>query len=231
MSNISYYCINFLDENRRKKMIEKFTQFGIELQFVPPVYKDNYRLPQGINSDNRTWSIMLQHMDSINDFYTNSENEYAIICEDDILLSKDFLLDMPNIISSFEELNIDILLLGYLLDFPPEEFSTRGEFNLVKKNEKYSYYEFPYHLWGSQMYLINRNHAKFLLDKYTIEYAIINIKTSPFSPDWTITKDGKHLLIYPMLALEEGATKTDHIGQNTFHEKCFNINYDSSIYI
>ena len=233
MENISFYCINFLDENRKKRMIARFDFFGIPLQFVPPVYQSDARLPQKedhINCDSRTWSIMLQHMDSIRDFYNSSNNEYAIICEDDILLHKDFVLDLPNILIEFEELKLDVLLLGYLLNISSEALLKSPEFSLVKKNEKYSYHELPYHLWGSQMYLINRNHAKFLLDKYTIIYAITNIKTSPYNPDWTLTKDGRHLLIYPMLALEEGITKTDHIGQNTFHQQCFDINYNPEIY-
>jgi hypothetical protein len=235
MENISYYCVNFLDDFRREKMINRFNKIGIPLQFIPPVYTNDERLPTDtIKTDYRIWSIMLQHLDSINDFYMNSENEYAIICEDDILLSKDLLEDLPNIIIDFEELKLDVLLLGYLLPFSSEEFidiSLEGsEFSLVKKNEKYSYHEFPYHLWGSQMYLINRKHAKFLLDKYTIEYAITNIETSPFNPDWTLTKDGKHLLIYPMLAVEEGVVKTNDIGQYNFHKKCFDINYNPDIY-
>ena len=233
MENISFYCINFLDENRKKRMINRFDFFGIPLQFVPPVYKSDARLPQKedhINCDNRTWSIMLQHMDSIRDFYNNSNNEYAIICEDDILLHKNFILYLPDILIEFEELKLDVLLLGYLLNISAEGILASPEFSLIKKNEKYSYHELPYHLWGSQMYLINRNHAKFLLDKYTIEYAITNIEISPYNPDWTLTKDGRHLLIYPMLALEEGITKTDHIGQNTFHQQCFDINYNPEIY-
>jgi len=234
MENISFYCINFLDKNRKEKMINRFNFFELSLQFVPPVYQSDARLPQkddGIECDRRTWSIMLQHMDSISDFYNNSNNEYAIICEDDILLHKDFVSYLPNIIIDFEELKLDILLLGYLLNISADALSTSSEFSLIQKNKKYSYYALPYHLWGSQMYLINRKHAKFLLDKYTIVYAITNINTSPYNPDWTITKDRHHLLIYPMLALEEGGTKTDHIGQNEFHQQCFEVNYNPELYL
>jgi hypothetical protein len=37
-------------------------------------------------------------------------------------------------------------------------------------------------------------------------------------------------MIYPMIALEEGVTKTEHEGQNNFHKLCFDVNYNENIY-
>lgn len=78
------------------------------------------------------------------------------------------------------------------------------------------------------MYLISRKHAKYLLDYYTVEHAISSIGIEPYSSDWTITKKGKKSIIYPMLAVEEGMTKTDESFQNYFHQKCKDFNYNSS---
>jgi len=239
MENISFYCINFLNEERKNKMIERFSKFQISLNFIPPVFITDERLPHNILNDGekRIWSIMLQHLDSIRHFYENTTNEYLIVCEDDILLSKDFKDDLPKIIKDYEDLELDILLLGYLIDISFEKNKhhpsiieknsgqSNNDFVLLQKPQKYNYYQFPYHIWGSQMYLIKRKHAKFLIDKYTIEYAIEDRCRCSFNPDWTITKDQNHAIIYPMIALEEGDTNTDHIGQITFHKTCFFKNY------
>ena len=80
------------------------------------------------------------------------------------------------------------------------------------------------------MYLISRAYAKFLLDKYTIEFALNNLD-KPYSPDWVITKNGNKAMLYPMIAVEEGNTKTSHEGQNNFHKRCFEANYDSNLFI
>jgi hypothetical protein len=231
--NVSFYCVNFKDEERRSNMIKRFEILGMELKFVEPVYITDPRLDiESINSNigtKRIWSIMLQHLDSIQDFYENTTNEYMILCEDDILLSKDMLINLPSILETFQELNLDVLLLGCLLNFKIDRQMIYQDYNVMKETEKYTYYDFPYHVWGSQMYLIDRNHAKFLLDKYTIDYALADLNR-PFNPDWTLTKDGKKCMIYPMIAIEEGVSKSDHGGQNYFHLECFRVNYDENVY-
>lgn len=234
---VSFYCINFNDDARRRKMVERFSSHNIKLEFVNPVYTTDERLNVGdenvINQYKRTWSIMLQHLDTIRHFVENTENDYLILCEDDILISKNMTNDLPAIIDNFEELKLDVLLLGYLMHFKLDKNQTHPEFPIIKSAEeadgRYTYYGFPYHLWGSQMYLINRKHAVFLLNKYDINYALADLNR-PYNPDWTLTKDGVRAMIYPMLAVEEGVTKTDHAGQNSFHQLCFETNYDEQIF-
>lgn len=238
---VSFYCINFNDDARRSKMIERFSSHHINLEFVKPVYTTDERLDVGsgaagdgndITPHKRTWSIMLQHLDSIQHFVENTDNEYLILCEDDILISKNMTTDLPNIIENFEELKLDVLLLGYLMHFKLDKNTPHAEFPVIKEaaaDAPYTYYGFPYHLWGSQMYLIHRKHAVFLLNKYDINYALADLNR-PYNPDWTLTKDGVRAMIYPMIALEEGSTKTDHTGQNCFHKLCFDTNYDEQIF-
>jgi GR25 family glycosyltransferase involved in LPS biosynthesis len=225
MDNIAFYCINFNDEERKNRMIKRFENQGFHLSFVDPVYKDDERLVEVECNDfkRRVMSIMLQHMDSIEDFYENTEKEYCVICEDDILISKNLLNDLHSVLENYHELQLDVLLLGYLLPFKLD--NSHPEYPLLKETETYNYYNFPYHLWGSQMYLIHRKHAKFLIDKYTMEYALADMNR-PYNPDWTLTKDGKKGMIYPMLALEEGTQKSDHVGQDQFHRNCFETHYN-----
>ena len=133
--------------------------------------------------------------------------------------------DLKDIIENFNKLDLDILLLGYLLPV-----KMHNNYFKVKKMTGYNYHDYPNDLWGSQMYLINRRYANFLLTKYTIEFAINNLD-KPYSPDWTITKNCNRAIIYPMLALEEGDNKSNNISQNDFHRKCFENNYDPDIYL
>ena len=231
------YVINFQDESRKQNMIRRFDAFGISLHFVPPVFTGDSRLEgNGTEIGNkRVWSIMLQHLDSIRDFYFgDSKANHCIICEDDILISKYFARDMPYILKHFNQLNLDVLLLGYLL---PYKWSKKD--NLILdldlggegrgRGPEYTFKYYADDLWGSQMYLISRNHAKYLLDTFTVDWAQSHLE-SPFSPDWILTKKGNRAMLYPMLAVEEGNTKTDHWGQNNFHQNCFLANYDPAIY-
>ena len=228
--SVSFYCINFNDAERKLKMENRFSNLGIKCVIIDPVYTNDSRIPTIYEeSTKRIWAIMIQHLDSIHHFYQNTENEYMIICEDDILISKNILFDLPEILANFAFLELDVLLLGYLLDksidnpeYPLMHTDCREE---GTSPSKYSYHEFPYHLWGSQMYLISRKHARFLIEKYTIEYGMADL-SRPYNPDWTLTKDGKKAIIYPLIAVEEGHTKTDNYIQNEFHQRCFLRNYN-----
>jgi hypothetical protein len=82
--------------------------------------------------------------------------------------------------------------------------------------------------------MLTKKYAKYILDKYSIEYAIKSLTDNtlqPFSADWTITKEDNRALIFPMLAVETADKKSGHYGQDIFHENCKNCNYDSEIYI
>src|SRR5665647_670462 len=175
--NISFYCVNFKDTERRNKMLERFNNQNLTLNFVPPVYVDDERLNTDFIHKNvckagkRIWSIMLQHLDSLQHFLDNTDHEFVIVCEDDIKISKTFVKELHLALYHYLDLKLDVLLLGYLLDRKLEE--NEGDFKLLRKTENnFRFHDFPYHLWGSQMYLMNRKHAKFLLEKYTVEYAM-----------------------------------------------------------
>ncbi len=228
--NIPIYVVNMNDPIRKNKMIKRFDTIGLKYKFTPPVYSTDSRLSvENEKINKRAWSCQLAHLDSIKDFYENTDNEYCIVCEDDILISKNFNRDLPLIIDNFNKLNLDILLLGYLLPFKLQFKIEHANFKF-KNMIGYSFNEYPDNLWGSQMYLLKRSYAKFLLDKYTIEFAL-NDLDKPYAADWTITKNGNRAMLYPMLAVEEGDTNTTHLGQKQFHKNCFLINYDANIYI
>ena len=100
-----------------------------------------------------------------------------------------------------------------------------------KDTEKYNYHGYPDDIWGSQMYLISREHAKNILFKFTIDWAVHNIADTHYNPDWTITKFGRRAVIAPMIAVEEGTEKSGHAGQSQFHDDCRQANYKSEVHI
>ena len=227
---ICFYCVNFNDEARRDNMTSRFEQLGLSLNFMAPVGQDDARLadvPE--KAERRSWSIMLQHMDSIRHFVEETQNDFCIVMEDDILVSRDIVNDLPGIIETYNNLQLDVLLLGYLIQF--KIYDHNKCFTLKERNDKYSYYDFPCDLWGSQMYMISRNHGINLIERYTIEHAINTIGAEPFSPDWTLTKYGRKAIIYPMIAVEEGGTKADLYSEIQYHLNCYLANYVEGLYL
>ena len=237
---IKFYCINFKDENRREKMQNRWNVLGLDLKFVDPVETSDSRFDivreYDANKGLRDWAIMLQHLDSLRDFVqleyiVNEKNEYVIICEDDIMVSKHLPNDLPEIIETYERLKLDVLLMGYLI--PYKITDDNHYYPLKERNYKYSYHGYPGDIWGSQMYMVSRKHAEILLQRYTVEYALLSEKDfldkdkekEPFSPDWTLTKYGNRSVIYPMVALEEGNTKCDWDSEIDYNAKCFKMHY------
>jgi saccharopine dehydrogenase (NAD+, L-lysine-forming) len=223
----AFYVINFNDEARRERMLSRFSKLGTkEPHFVDPVFTSDPRLHEAQHK--RTCSIMLQHLDSLKHFLEQTDKEFCIVCEDDIHISKNFRKDLPEIIEQFVAMDLDILLLGYLSMYPIDT-ETNAHFAPKSRSKKYKYANYPDDLWGSQMYMMSRKHAKNILDNFGPEYILKG--ELPYNPDWILTKTGNRALIVPMIAVEEGDTKTDHGGQNEFHRRCFECNYDANMYI
>lgn len=229
--NYNLYCLSYNNVTRRTHMEERFTHLNVNYTFYKGVGVDDERL---VNCSNGPAACMLGHLDMIQNFYDNSEKEFGIFCEDDIYIHKDFNKILPDIIADFKLMSLDILLLGYLINFKIN--ANYASFDLKSNNNdlKYIYHNYPTDLWGTQMYMLTKKHAKYILDKYTIEYAIRSMSDKnmqPFSADWTITKEGNRALIYPMLAVEIADKKSGCYGQDIYHEHCKNINYVPGLYI
>ena len=225
----AFYVINFNDEARRERMVSRFSKIGLNKpHFVDPVFISDLRLNNDEIQHKRTCSIMLQHLDSLKHFLDNTDKEFCIVCEDDIHISKNLRNDLPEIIQQFVTMDLDVLLLGYLSMYPVDT-ETNAHFALKSRSKKYKYANYPDDLWGSQMYMMSRKHAKNILEQFGPDYILTG--ELPYNPDWILTKTGNRALIVPMLAVEEGDTKTDHGGQNEFHRRCFECNYDRDLYI
>jgi len=225
-----FYCLNYNNKERKESMMERFNKLDISCNFYEGVGPDDIRM----NNSAHTWSCMYGHLDMIHQFYYNTNKEFGIFCEDDVMIHKNFKNYLPKIFEDFKLLNLDVLLLGYLLCDNIRDGSYNGY--TVINNElvcyeefPYKYYNYPDDCWGTQMYLLSRENAKKILDKYYIGYAeqtrIENNNLTPFSADWIITKDGNRALLYPLIVIEDGKKTFDHHGQNHHHYYSYFNNY------
>lgn len=227
-SSCGIFIVNYKDDERRQRMSQRVKSVGLDAHFVDPVSIEDSRIKdQPITAfEKRNWSIFFQHVDSMKNFVENTTYDYCIICEDDVVLSRDLKVEIPQIISLYDQAQLDILLLSYLW---PYEIPENNYFPVLNKTEEWKIQGYPDDLWGAHMYFMSRNHAKTLVERYTTEYAITN--KEPFCTDWQFTKFGNRGLIVPMVGLEEGEVKTDHQGQIDFHRAVFNFHYKADKFI
>jgi GR25 family glycosyltransferase involved in LPS biosynthesis len=244
--NYQFYCLSFNNPVRKANMERRFKTAGIDCimyEGVPP--EDNRIEKLGRGHIQTIWSCMYGHLDMISDFVQNTEKEFGIFCEDDIYIHKDLKKLMPQIMKDFNHLQLDVLLLGYLLHFRVEKNNGYPEYALKNPldnsspscdSEIYSYHNYPDGVWGTQMYMLSRTSAKTLLNKYDFssgyaERTLHDPTLVPFTADWTITKDGNRALITPILAVEDNQTNYEHEGQRNFHRACFDNHFVSELFI
>jgi GR25 family glycosyltransferase involved in LPS biosynthesis len=221
MENCDFYCLSFNNPERKKAMENRFSNLGINAFFSDGVSFEDDRIKNS-NGHKRTLSFTYGHLDLIKEFYFNSEKDYGIICEDDIIIRKNLIEQMHFIVKNFKKMNLDLLLLGYLLNYKFNSYES------VNEEHPFNYYSYPDSIWGAQMYMISKKQAHYLIKTYSPPYAeltLSNTNLKPFNSDWIFTKEGKRALIYPLIAIEDGKTKYDNQSQQTFHDECFNFNY------
>ena len=88
-------------------------------------------------------------------------------------------------------------------------------------------------VWGTQMYMLHRDQAQFLLQKYANGYSdqtIFDKSLVHFSADWTITKEGEKAIIYPLVAIENYEAEYEDDGQNICRKKCHHLFYSEEIF-
>ena len=185
-TNFQFYCLSYNNNKRHNQMKNRFENLEIDCIFYKGVdYEDprikNYEIS---HETKRVWSCMYGHLDMINNFYNNINKEFGIFCEDDIYINKNLKVLLKKILFDFKILNLDVLLLGYLVPFKigndDPNFSPKHS---ITTSSTYKYHNFPHDVWGTQMYVLSKKQAKYLLDKYYLDYAsktIKNVKITPF---------------------------------------------------
>jgi GR25 family glycosyltransferase involved in LPS biosynthesis len=205
-------------------MEKRFNNLEIDCKFYSGVNCDDKRIDKSLNKFcKRQWCMTYGHLDIIRNFYYKSDKKYAVICEDDIYLHKDIKTILNKVITDFNVLHLDILLLGYLLPYKIGYEHLFVNFQLKKQMPKevyFKYHEYPDYLNGTHMYMITKTYARHLLKSYYNNYA--NFDNKYFSPDKILIKDGNRALLYPMISVE------DDNQYDLYHQLCHNIHYNES---
>ena len=220
--DIPIYILNYNNEERKQRMTERLKGANVKFTSGTNINNEDYNICPG---EVRNWSIMLSHLNNIKHFYYETDASHAVICEDDVYIHKDFANLLPTVIKNFQTLNLDVLLLSYLLPFHPEHSG-----HLIRELYDFKYYSYGHDQWGAHMYLISRAYAIYVIEKFTIDWATAN-RDKPFSPDWILTKNGIQALVWPVLGVEEGKINSDDKGQVNFHKSCKDFLYNKDIYL
>lgn len=241
MDRTKFYCLNYNNEQRKEDMQRRFETLKIKVVFSEGVDFKDERISRYSDllddATKRVWSCMYGHLDMIHHFYYNTNKDFGIFCEDDIYLHKNLTNYLPRICLDFSSLKLDVLLLGYLLHIDPEESSDFTMKRLFINGSPFVYYSFPDYVWGTQMYMLSRKHAKYLLDKYGnnsgyAERTITDKSILPFSADWTLTKEGERSIITPLIVVEDNDTNYDNNDEQlNFHKKCFDLHFKKNLFI
>ena len=250
ITSIPIFCITCNDTTgnkyaeRQQRMRSRFQNLGLDFEFVfspdsndPAIYPGEELIQQGMSNDRwkpYIWSGSHGHFNAIKQFLDTGK-QIGIICEDDIMLHKDLKEELPVIVANFNRQKLDLLLMSYLTPLTDLEKPAVLHCNKPLKSPFFSYhsYDNEHELWGAQMYMIERNNAERLYDKYGphTDYKFRSLK-QPDIPvwvaDWVITKEGNRALINPMMAVEEGVpTQPPHL---PLHARNLEFNYDNNIY-
>lgn len=231
--SIPIYCLNFNNPTRKTSMESRFKTVGISnYKMSAGVPLSDPRISTTCEHTKKCHSCMYGHLDMIRDFLENTDSQYGIFCEDDIMIDADFLPRLDHIVRDFEKQNLDIVLLGYLISHIVVGDSHYGfpvSLHSTYEGTAYRYYGYaPETIWGTQMYMMTRKHAKYIIDKYSCPEANPHVH---FSADWTITQEGERRIVYPMLAIEDGKTTYENAGQAHFHHLSHIAHLNSSNYI
>ena len=243
-------CLCYKNETKKNSMIQRFETVGLPLQIYEGVsFTDpriiNYtcserqrRSPEEYERNNslsvqRLWSVTYGHLDMIQRFL-HTEQPYGLFCEDDILVNRTFPDHIQNIMEDCKEMQVDCLLLGYMMTYKIEGWMQGYEEICTTTSRSYRYHNYPEELWGVHMYMLSRAGALKIIETYANGYA--DVPNHVFSPDWTISKcpGVKRAIIYPMFAVEDGKDTIEHYnhdGQYQFHMNTFKHNYIPEVFI
>lgn len=228
-SQVAFYYLSEIGSERDKRMINRFEIVKIPAKRVECVPRQ-WLEEKGY--DNPAYGCMWGHLKMLIEFLNNSDKEFGMFFENDVYISRSLPSDISFLCNRMKLYDLDILLTGYLIDYDPGNCNNSGNENV--DIDTIGFYQYDYDLWGSQSYIVTRKHAQYLVNKYTEDYlkqTLLDSTLTPFSADWTITKDGNKALVYPMYAVEEGNINALDIGHINFHKSCTAFNYKPHLYV
>lgn len=227
INDIKYdiYVLCYNDIKREENMIRRFKEIGTKANICSFIENDNrYQLLLDAGYSNPS-GCFLNHLAMMEEFYNNSSKEFGVFMENDVFLKKTLTKDLNLACDKIKELNLDVLLVGYLINNTPEIFGCQ----LIHEDDSNNhYYNYNSELWGTQGFILTRAQAKYYIDKYTVQYISDPNTKETIAADWIFTKQGNRALLYPPLVIEEGIISGDYYPQIQFHKTCKTYLYNDS---
>lgn len=232
LDKCEFYCVAYNSPERKATMTARFAQMGLPLNVHDGVQMDDARLQFTDELPfRRLASVFYGHLDNVAAFYATGK-PYGLFCEDDVHIRRDLAEELPTIIREFEQMKLEVLLLGYMTADPIEWWTWGCPLVYdpgAESDVPYRYHRYHNDLYGVHLFMISRKYARRLLDTYGPDYAArahLDPALAPYNPDWTLSKLSVHrALRFPMMAVEDGKGHYDHWGQGEFHRISHLANY------
>ena len=227
---VRVYGLSHAAPARAARVTGRFAAVGYDVHWVESVSLTDARLASVENMHTRcVHSCMHGHLNMLRAFLDSEDGDgaptYGVFCEDDIYIRRDFSTSIQIAVDAYERMRADVLLLGYLLQAKAAATRVCPGHELMEP--AFVFLAVQKEIWGSQMYMYSKPAAARALAAFCNPLAIVG----PFSADWTLTKFGVAVMMYPMLAVEEGNTNADNVLQAQFHKQCFLENFNPDDYI
>jgi len=223
--NYDVYVLSYNNPEREQNMIRRFKQVGTTANIC--TFSDNdkryHELVELKYKELHPLKCFFNHLAMIEEFVNNSSKEYGVFMENDIYLIKSLTKDLIMATDNMKKLNLDVLLIGYLINNNPESFDCKYYYTDENQNK---YYRYGLDLWGTQGFILTKAQAKYYINKYTIKYILSSNEV--ISADWIYTKQGNKALLYPPLVVEEGFVNCTDQFQIRFHASCNSFLYNTS---
>ena len=229
------YCINLkTSTDRRERMENRFEHHGLleAVTFVEAIprnsplvtyYAQNLTCPAyGQTKWRGELACYASHLKAIRQFLHDG-GDFALICEDDILLHNNFLGRYVDMITNTPP-GTSLITMSYMME------NTGVTKWAGKQPEKKNLLVIdPVYTWGAQIYLISQRYAFEVLTTYDKPfYEVCN----PLKTSEVIIRESKGLRAYPPLAIEDGIDSDREPADLPYHHKHFKFwgysNYSKS---
>ena len=223
--NYDIYVLSYNNHEREQNMIRRLKQVGTTANICTFLENDKRCQEAADNGYQRLHQLkcFFNHLAMMEEFVNNSSKEYGIFLENDIYLRKTLTKDLIIVTDNMKKLDLDVLLIGYLINDKPESFGCK-HYHTDEDNNKY--YRYGSDLWGTQGFILTKAQAKHYINKYTVKYILSSDEV--ISADWIYTKQGNKSLLYPPLVVEEGSVNCTDQPQIRFHASCNSFLYNTS---
>jgi hypothetical protein len=169
--NVPIYCITSKSDSvQRQRMLQRFHAVNIydKINFITRIEEDmpilrNY----DTQSEKKEVARYASHIKSLRAFLENIENEYCIICQDDILLSNNFIPDFNAVIHNANKDTTLISLAWYVNGGIDQHYVGKSIDirNLWNVDVNFTH--------GSYMYYIHREYALTCIECYDRSHEFI----------------------------------------------------------